>query len=337
METIFNEKKIKASRFYSNSIALKIFQIAIASGVSWELAKLAGSHHPYLAPLTVILSMQSTIVGSIRFSIKRIIGTIIGVLLIVLAAEYLPVNGLTIALLILFGGYIVYGLKMDETVIHQTALTILLVFIFEQSSGHYAVDRIRDTLIGAGTAVLIQFLLNRANHAARALKMIDRSSHQLSVSFELCAEWLEDDCSLTRGLQLKHKTVILLESLGEAEIALDYASESVKFNLFQQKNKKEMRRMRAKIEFQKEGYKYLVSTIDTFLEWSSSGYLERADRRIWGMHLQAVSHYFESMKSTTPAIKYPYFAAIHPVADKKDRYHIVQYHTTEQFMRKIGK
>lgn len=38
-----------------------ITKIALASGLSWELAKMLGSKHPYLAPLTVILSIQETV------------------------------------------------------------------------------------------------------------------------------------------------------------------------------------------------------------------------------------------------------------------------------------
>jgi hypothetical protein len=35
-----------------------IAKISLASGVSWELAKMLGSKHPYLAPLTVILFIE---------------------------------------------------------------------------------------------------------------------------------------------------------------------------------------------------------------------------------------------------------------------------------------
>lgn len=45
-----------------------IWKMAIASAISWEIAKLAGSHHPYLAPISVILCLQTTINRSIQFS-----------------------------------------------------------------------------------------------------------------------------------------------------------------------------------------------------------------------------------------------------------------------------
>ncbi|WP_462408511.1 hypothetical protein [Neobacillus sp. Marseille-QA0830] len=56
----------------------------------------------------------------------------------------------------LLGGYIAKYLKLDKKVLHQVALTILFVFVFEHQTKHYAIDRMRDTLIGVLTAGIIQ-------------------------------------------------------------------------------------------------------------------------------------------------------------------------------------
>ncbi|MDR7237659.1 uncharacterized membrane protein YgaE (UPF0421/DUF939 family) [Neobacillus drentensis] len=45
-----------------------VWKMAIASAISWELAKLIGSDHPYLAPISVVLCLQTTIDQSIRYS-----------------------------------------------------------------------------------------------------------------------------------------------------------------------------------------------------------------------------------------------------------------------------
>ncbi|CAM3722059.1 hypothetical protein MEZE111188_05005 [Mesobacillus zeae] len=37
-----------------------IWKMAIVSAISWKVAKLVGSEHPYLAPLSVFLCLQST-------------------------------------------------------------------------------------------------------------------------------------------------------------------------------------------------------------------------------------------------------------------------------------
>ena len=108
--------------------------MGIGSALSWETAELMNSQHPYLAPLSVILCLQSTYNQTLRLSLKRIIGTIIGILLIVIVSGYLHVNGWNLGLLILVGGFISAWLKFDKVVLHQLAITILCVFVFEQNN-----------------------------------------------------------------------------------------------------------------------------------------------------------------------------------------------------------
>ncbi|RLQ94068.1 FUSC family protein [Falsibacillus albus] len=327
-------KHEKKNKGYLNKTAL-IWKMAIASGVSWELAKWAGSIHPYLAPISVILCLQSTIDRAIRYSIHRMAGTIIGVILIVLAADFFKMNGWSLGLLILVGCFIVNMMKLDETVIHQTALTILLVFVFEHNTHHYALDRIRDTLIGAVVAVLIHMFFRPPNFTVKAMKSFDSLSHQLSVGYELCGHWIEAGCRLSDGTHLKKQMASLLESLHQTEKDFELASSSLKFNPLQKKNGVDVKEFRSRINYQQQGYTYLMATIDNFLEWSSSGLLRALDQRIWALQIHELSLYFETLKSTHPFVHYPSFEVVYPLVKEKERYHIVQYHDTELLMNKI--
>ncbi|MCO0601120.1 FUSC family protein [Peribacillus butanolivorans] len=122
------------------------------------IIKTIGFYHPYLAPLTVILCLQSTIDITVQRSIQRVIGTMIGISVIVLIARHMSINGWNLGLLILLGCYITQWLKFNKTVIHQVALTLLFVFVLEHQTKHYAIDRMIDTLVGVIIAVLIQFV-----------------------------------------------------------------------------------------------------------------------------------------------------------------------------------
>jgi uncharacterized membrane protein YgaE (UPF0421/DUF939 family) len=135
-----------------------IWKLSIGSILSWELSKAFGSAHPYLAPLSVILTLQSTIDKTVNLSIKRVIGTMIGIFVTVLIADYLPLEGWSLGILILIGCYITKIMKFDKKVIHQVALTILFVFVFEHQSKNYAIDRLRDTLVGVLVAGVIQLV-----------------------------------------------------------------------------------------------------------------------------------------------------------------------------------
>ncbi|WP_052343594.1 FUSC family protein [Bacillus massiliigorillae] len=135
-----------------------IWKISIGSALSWELSRLFGSEHPYLAPLSVIICIQATMDKTISIGIQRIIGTVIGIPIIVIIASHLNINGWNLGLLILLGGYISKWLKLDQGTLHQVVITILLVFVFEKQTEHYALDRMKDTLIGVMIAVFLQFI-----------------------------------------------------------------------------------------------------------------------------------------------------------------------------------
>ncbi|SFC95021.1 Fusaric acid resistance protein-like [Bacillus sp. OV322] len=143
----------------SENSSILIWKLAIGgSTLSWEIAKLCGSFHPYLAPLSVIISLRSTMDKTVRLSIKWVIGTIIGIFVTVLIASHMTVIAWNLGLLILLGCFAAKYLNLDKKVIHQVALTILFVFVFEHQTKHYAIDRMRDTLIGVLVTGIIQLI-----------------------------------------------------------------------------------------------------------------------------------------------------------------------------------
>jgi len=142
----------------SENISSLIWKLSIGSALSWEISKFFGSSHPYLGPVSLILTVQSTMDKTISLSIKRVIGTMIGIGITLIIASYMKVTGWNLGLLILIGTYVAKYLKLDKKVIHQVALTILFVFAFEHQSKDYAMDRMRDTLVGVLTAGLIQIV-----------------------------------------------------------------------------------------------------------------------------------------------------------------------------------
>ncbi|MDN4522915.1 FUSC family protein [Fictibacillus fluitans] len=144
------------SETQTENLSLLIWKLAIGPAVSWEISKYFGSSHPYLAPLSVILTIQSTVDQTVSISVKRVIGTLIGISITVLIANFFKVEGWSLGLLILIGCFIAKCFNFGKKVIHQAAITILFVFVFEHQNSHYALDRLRDTIIGVLVAGVIQ-------------------------------------------------------------------------------------------------------------------------------------------------------------------------------------
>jgi uncharacterized membrane protein YgaE (UPF0421/DUF939 family) len=133
---------IEHDRMFDGRLILFILKMSAASGMAWELAKLAGSKHPYLAPLSVILCVQTTILQSVQYSLHRLLGTVIGVLLTIWAVDVLSLNGWTLAMLIALVSAAALLLRRNESNIHEVALSVLLVFSMQKHSNHYGFDRI---------------------------------------------------------------------------------------------------------------------------------------------------------------------------------------------------
>ncbi|WP_245592167.1 FUSC family protein [Ectobacillus panaciterrae] len=270
-----------------------ITKIALASGVSWELAKMLGSKHPYLAPLTVILSMQETIQHSALYAFYRIIGTIFGVVFTVLIVSHLEVNGWTIGLLLLGGMLLPIILRVHKTIIHQIALTILLVFVFMHKTSYYPLDRIRDTIIGALIAVIIHMMIFPPNYVKEAHRMLSQFGFHLVQWFERTAHWINNNCDSVEGQHLRKDITNLLQELHQVQKDFKMAEKSLKLNPFV-KNKKQILKQNEQFLSQlKTGYTYISGILNTFSDWSKTDFIPTADQQQWTVQLQMLGRYIE--------------------------------------------
>lgn len=140
-------------------LLLTTLKMALASGIAWELAKLAGSKHPFLAPVSVILCMQPSVQQSLQFSYFRVVGTVVGVILTAIAAIWLPLASWSMALLVVLACSLSLLAERHPTLIREVALSVVLVLELQQKSESYAIDRIRDTFIGVGVALALHLLV----------------------------------------------------------------------------------------------------------------------------------------------------------------------------------
>ncbi|AEB65676.1 hypothetical protein BUN12_3086 [Bacillus amyloliquefaciens] len=286
---------VKTSKKNQNNTSL-VWKMALASAVSWEAAKLAGSHHPYLAPLSVILCLQPTIDQSIRFSFHRIAGTAIGILLTSYLVSHLPMNGWMLGLLLLGGTYIARWLRIDETVLHQVALTILLVFTFERHSKDYAMDRIIDTVIGVIIAILVHMFLFPPDFTKKAADSFRSLARQLSDTLSDLSKWVQSEWGQGKGNLVEYKMNNLLQELHTAKEMLQTASDSLKFNPIRKKHKIILSRYQIEIQKMNAGYEYISNIVKTLKEWEKEGLLSSSDKMELGNDFKVLSEFFEGFK-----------------------------------------
>lgn len=168
-----------------------VWKTALGSAIVWELARITGSKHPYLAPLTFILCLQATIGQTLRYALYRSLGTVIGVLFIGFFATSIPVTAWALCTALLVSTTIMKLFRANDLLIHQVALSILFVLYFENHSSGYAWDRVKDTLIGAIVGVLFVIFLFPPNTIKKTEKAIQRFVQTFVRTVNLLADALQ--------------------------------------------------------------------------------------------------------------------------------------------------
>lgn len=317
--------------------SLLIWKIAIASTLSWEIAKLAGSHHPYLAPITVILCLQSTINQSIMFSFHRITGTILGMLVTELFAPYLQVNGWTIGLLVFAGGIIAKWLKRNETTIHQAALTVLLIFEFEHKQGTYPIDRFRDTIIGAIITIFVHMIISPPNFTKQASKSCKELQDHLSAVFTKASNWVSSGIEKGEGIKLQVEVKNMLKEIKETKYMVDGASESLKYNPFGKQSKKKLNKYQQKIYYIELGNSYLTSILNKFNSWKKSGNITSSQQDSWREQLLVLGQFFQTKENLAEWIKPGDILKVNiPAELAMQQFHLSLFQETEQFINKLS-
>jgi uncharacterized membrane protein YgaE (UPF0421/DUF939 family) len=232
---LWNEEKVQGQETFFERTAV-VWKTALGSAVSWEIAYLTGSHHPYLAPLTLILCLQATIGQSLKFAMFRSVGTIIGVLMIGSFAKFIPVTAWALAIALFMSMALMKLFRVNDQMVHQVALSILFVLYFENQSAGYAWDRAKDTLIGAIVGVLFVTLIFPPNELKQTEKALRRLVQHFVDTVNLVALALQQNlpCSeRSSGVRLNE----LFNEFQQVSQLFDKVQEGLPFNIHANKGK----------------------------------------------------------------------------------------------------
>jgi uncharacterized membrane protein YgaE (UPF0421/DUF939 family) len=153
--------KIKRIKILSARVglSLQIFKTAIAASLSWGIATgLFKTHYPFFAALAAILTVQVTVSDSLQKATQRITGIVLGVIISMFLGQWLELSAISVFIVIFFGMTIFNAFKMNAQVINQVAISSFLVMAFGKGN-NYAIERIIETILGSGIAVIINALI----------------------------------------------------------------------------------------------------------------------------------------------------------------------------------
>src|SRR5215469_5162983 len=136
---------------------------AIAAGLAWVAALAANPHsRPYFAPLAVLLVVQPTVYHSLSRAFQRVAGVVVGVAAALAVSHFLAPCAWSIGIIIFAGLLVGWTARLGPQGVVQVPVSALLVFLVGHTTPGYAGERIVDTLIGAGVAVIAVLLVPSA-------------------------------------------------------------------------------------------------------------------------------------------------------------------------------
>ena len=158
---------------------------------------------PVLAPLTALLIVQVTLVGTITDTVRRILSVVAGVAIAIVFSAFVGFNWWSLALLcaasILVGQLLRLGPHLLEVPI--SAMLVLAV----GGSEHAALDRVSATVVGAAVGLLVNVLFPPAvqtrtagaaieDYAKQLAALLDRVAGEMThqVTVDQVVHWLEE-------------------------------------------------------------------------------------------------------------------------------------------------
>lgn len=213
----------------------RILKTTLAAFLAWELGRLIpGNPRPYLAPLTVILVLQSTIAQSVTFAFQRALGVAIGVIVALVVLETLGTHGWTIGIVILISLAVGTRLQISPLSIQQIAVSSLLVMLLGGATNEFsfAALRIVDTIIGTAVALAINALFAPPSYLPTAQGAVETLGQEVAAVLEANAAALQTgiDEQIAAGNLERARAVGRL--LDETDAAVAQARTSLRYHPF---------------------------------------------------------------------------------------------------------
>jgi len=210
-------------------LTLQIVKTAFAAALSWFVAtSLLHSESPYFAAVAAIITVQVTVADSVDKATQRIIGIMGGVLLSMLLGHWFRIGAVSIFFIILIGMAVAKAFRMNPQIISQVAISSLLVLAFGQTREGYGFERIFETILGSGIAVLINALIIPRNAIPEVEKSIITYSNLSAATLVSLTALLDDNGAIRKTGRTEVDA--LIKEAEACRKALELAEQSLKYN-----------------------------------------------------------------------------------------------------------
>ncbi|HWU46634.1 MAG TPA: FUSC family protein [Humibacter sp.] len=213
------------------SPVLQVTKSAIATVAAWLIASLLlPAQLPVFGAVAALLVVQPSVNQSLGKAVERSIGVIVGVLVAYGAGLVFGSSRWIVLLAIVLAIFVSWALKLTPGTSNQVPISAMLVLSVGASTPNYALDRIVETIIGAGIGVVVNLLIVPPVLLGPAHDSIIRLVGELGATFNRLATALSDSYSPTQLEELLITARLLRPMQQKATTAMTDAEESLALN-----------------------------------------------------------------------------------------------------------
>ena len=208
---------------------LRTAKTTLAAVLSFVLAQQLGtSPQPVLAPLTALLVVQLTMYETVASGLQRVASVVAGVLIAVGVATYVGLTwwslGIVVAASLIIGRLLHLGAHLLEVPI--SAMLVLAVGGAEGA----ALDRVYETLIGAGVGIAVNLVIAAPLHVQPATDALGDLAERMAAFLRQLADQMSSGWSREAADRMLNEARRLGDEVAHADRTLARAQDSARFN-----------------------------------------------------------------------------------------------------------
>jgi uncharacterized membrane protein YgaE (UPF0421/DUF939 family) len=208
---------------------LRTAKTTLAAVLSFVVAQALGtSPQPVLAPLTALLVVQLTMYQTVASGLQRVASVVAGVLIAVGVATYVGLNWWTLGAVVAASLVIGRLLRLGANLL-EVPISAMLVLAVGGAEGA-ALDRIYETLIGAGVGVAVNALIAAPLYVQPASDALGDLAQRMAAFLRQLADELGAGWSREAADRMLNEARRLGAEVARAERTLARAQDSARLN-----------------------------------------------------------------------------------------------------------
>jgi uncharacterized membrane protein YccC len=186
---------------------------------------------PIFAPLAAMLTVQATVLESVRTGLQRTAGVATGVVLAFVLSSALGVHWWSVGVLVFIGLLVGQSLKLGTQGSTQIAVSALLVLVLSGGHNSYAVARVSDTLIGAAVGIIVSLVLAPPLHVRDSGRAIRDLAQAQAAVLNAIAEGLRSSWPGKGSSKRLEQARALNATVTRTGAEVDRGDASVRYNM----------------------------------------------------------------------------------------------------------